>query len=132
MADMDTALKEIMEIDGAVGVALVDHTSGMALGTVGGGKDLEDASVLDPHRVVGNLLGVVALLMLIAVLIARPGMRYVLGTVGVLVLAAVGQPLFAGIGEDHRWVGGLHVLNGGVILVLAFWLHLAARKVPRA
>ena len=41
MADMDTALKEIMEIDGAVGVALVDHTSGMALGTVGGGKDLD-------------------------------------------------------------------------------------------
>jgi hypothetical protein len=38
---MDTALKEIMEIDGAVGVALVDHTSGMALGTVGGGKDFD-------------------------------------------------------------------------------------------
>ena len=41
MADMDTALKEIMEIDGAVGVALVDHTSGMALGTLGGGKELD-------------------------------------------------------------------------------------------
>ena len=41
MTDMDTALKEIMEIDGAIGVALVDHTSGMALGTVGGGKDLD-------------------------------------------------------------------------------------------
>lgn len=41
MADMDTALKEIMDIDGAIGVALVDHTSGMALGTAGGGKDLD-------------------------------------------------------------------------------------------
>jgi hypothetical protein len=41
MADMDTALKEIMEIDGAIGVALVDHTSGMALGTIGGGKELD-------------------------------------------------------------------------------------------
>ena len=41
MADMETALKEIMEIDGAVGVALVDHTSGMALGTIGGGKELD-------------------------------------------------------------------------------------------
>ena len=41
MGDMDTALKEIMEIDGAIGVALVDHTSGMALGTVGGGKELD-------------------------------------------------------------------------------------------
>ena len=41
MADMDTALKEIMNIDGAIGVALVDHTSGMALGTAGGGKELD-------------------------------------------------------------------------------------------
>ena len=41
MTDMETALKEIMDIDGAIGVALVDHTSGMALGTLGGGKDLD-------------------------------------------------------------------------------------------
>src|SRR3954467_13326577 len=41
MADMDTALKEIMDIDGAIGVALVDHTSGMALGTAGGGRDFD-------------------------------------------------------------------------------------------
>jgi hypothetical protein len=41
MPDMDTALKEIMDIDGAIGVALVDHTSGMALGTAGGGKELD-------------------------------------------------------------------------------------------
>jgi hypothetical protein len=44
--DIETALKEAMEIDGAVGVALVDHDSGMALGTLGGGKflDLEVAA----------------------------------------------------------------------------------------
>ena len=30
-----------MQIDGAIGVALVDYTSGMALGTLGGGKDLD-------------------------------------------------------------------------------------------
>src|SRR4051794_32250964 len=41
MADMDTALKDMMQIDGAIGVAAVDHTSGMALGTAGGGKDLD-------------------------------------------------------------------------------------------
>lgn len=41
MTDMDTALKEIMDIDGAIGVALVDHTSGMALGIAGGSKDLD-------------------------------------------------------------------------------------------
>ena len=41
MAEMDVALKDAMQIDGAVGAALVDHSSGMALGTVGGGKDLD-------------------------------------------------------------------------------------------
>ena len=41
MSDMDTALKECMTIEGAIGVALVDYTSGMSLGVVGGGKDLD-------------------------------------------------------------------------------------------
>jgi hypothetical protein len=41
MADMDTAIKEMMQIEGALGVAIVDHASGMALGTAGGGKDLD-------------------------------------------------------------------------------------------
>ena len=44
--DMETALKEAMEIDGAVGVSVVDYDSGMSLGSLGGGKylDLDVAS----------------------------------------------------------------------------------------
>ena len=44
--NIETALKEAMAIDGALGVALVDWGSGMSLGTQGGGKylDLEVAS----------------------------------------------------------------------------------------
>ena len=44
--NIETALKEAMTIDGALGVALVDWGSGMSLGTQGGGKylDLEVAS----------------------------------------------------------------------------------------
>jgi hypothetical protein len=38
---MDTALKEAMQIDGAIGVAVVDYTSGMALGTLGSSKELD-------------------------------------------------------------------------------------------
>ncbi|WP_175408821.1 hypothetical protein [Streptomyces sp. TRM64462] len=42
MANAETALKEATTaIDGALGAALVDYTSGMALGTAGGGKDLD-------------------------------------------------------------------------------------------
>jgi hypothetical protein len=44
--NIDTALKEAMTIDGALGVSLVDWDSGMALGSLGGGKylDLEVAA----------------------------------------------------------------------------------------
>jgi hypothetical protein len=39
--DIETALKEAMSIEGALGVALVDWDSGMPLGTLGGGKYLD-------------------------------------------------------------------------------------------
>ncbi|MFP8887114.1 MULTISPECIES: hypothetical protein [Streptomyces] len=42
MANVETSLKEAMTaIEGSLGAALVDYTSGMALGTVGGGKELD-------------------------------------------------------------------------------------------
>ncbi|TDD42863.1 hypothetical protein E1286_29885 [Nonomuraea terrae] len=41
MAGMDVSLKEMMQIDGALGAAIVDYGSGMALGTLGGSKDLD-------------------------------------------------------------------------------------------
>lgn len=42
MANLEISMKETMTaIEGAVGVAVVDYTSGMALGTLGGGKDLD-------------------------------------------------------------------------------------------
>ncbi|MFD7923539.1 hypothetical protein ACFV3R_30540 [Streptomyces sp. NPDC059740] len=42
MSNVDAALKETMStVEGTLGVALVDYTSGMALGTVGGGAELD-------------------------------------------------------------------------------------------
>ena len=41
MPAMDIALKDAMQIDGSIGVALVDYTSGMALGVAGGDRDLD-------------------------------------------------------------------------------------------
>ena len=38
--NIETALKEAMNIEGAIGAALVDWESGMPLGTLGGGKYL--------------------------------------------------------------------------------------------
>ncbi|MBT2468949.1 hypothetical protein J7E97_13965 [Streptomyces sp. ISL-66] len=42
MSNVETALKEATtSIEGVLGAALVDYSSGMALGTIGGGKDLD-------------------------------------------------------------------------------------------
>ena len=41
MANPETALKEAMTIEGAIGVALVDYGSGMALGTLGDAAELD-------------------------------------------------------------------------------------------
>ncbi|MCH0564157.1 MULTISPECIES: hypothetical protein [unclassified Streptomyces] len=42
MATVEVALKEMMTaIEGALGAAVVDYTSGMALGTLGGSKELD-------------------------------------------------------------------------------------------
>ena len=41
MANLDVALKSAMGIEGAIGVALVDYTSGMTLGVLGGSPDLD-------------------------------------------------------------------------------------------
>jgi len=41
MPEMDVALKDAMQISGALGAALVDAGSGMALGLVGGSADFD-------------------------------------------------------------------------------------------
>ncbi|HEU4488178.1 MAG TPA: hypothetical protein VFS38_02700 [Actinomycetota bacterium] len=41
MGNVADSLKAAMQIDGAMGVALVDYNSGMTLGTDGGGPDLD-------------------------------------------------------------------------------------------
>jgi hypothetical protein len=41
MADLETSLKECININGAFGAALVDYTSGMTLGTAGGSRDFD-------------------------------------------------------------------------------------------
>jgi hypothetical protein len=41
VADIETSLKEAMGVEGAIGVALVDYTSGLTLGVLGGSPELD-------------------------------------------------------------------------------------------
>jgi len=43
MAEMDVALKDALQLDGAIAAAIVDYTSGMALGTAGGDRTFDVA-----------------------------------------------------------------------------------------
>lgn len=44
MADIKETLKNLLQVDGAMGACIVDYTSGLMLGSAGGGVDLELAA----------------------------------------------------------------------------------------
>ena len=63
--NIETALKEALAISGAVGAALVDYESGMALGTLGGGDWLDlDTAAAGNTEVVRSKLRVISALRL--------------------------------------------------------------------
>ena len=81
-----------------------------------------------PHRAVGFAMGGVALFILVLALIARPGVRAVIGSVVLFVLAFLVQSLLASLADNTVWFGGLHALDGLAILGIAAFLYLAARR----
>jgi hypothetical protein len=81
-----------------------------------------------PHRAVGFTMAGVALLILVLALIARPGVRAVIGSVLLFLLVALVQSLLAGLADNTVWFGGLHALDGLAILAIAAFLYLAARR----
>ena len=81
-----------------------------------------------PHRAVGFAMAGVALFILVLALIARPGVRAVMGSALLFLLAVVVQSLLAGLADNTVWFGGLHALDGLAILGIAAFLYLAARR----
>jgi hypothetical protein len=88
----------------------------------------KDETAFGPHRFVGLLMTVVALLLLIAALVARPGRRLVIMAVSLLVIVAVLQGVLASAGEDTPLFGGLHALFGIGSLGLASTILAGARR----
>src|ERR1700710_363235 len=75
-----------------------------------------------PHETVGNIIGGITLLILIAALVARVSRKTVIQAVVLFLLAAPIQPLLADWGKHHAWVGALHALVGLLILGACFGL----------
>lgn len=88
----------------------------------------------DPHRMLGNAFGAATVVLLVLMLIARPGTRAVLLTVLLVVLAFAVQPLLANLGDDtDAWFGGLHALNALAMMgLLGNLTAIAARATRRS
>jgi hypothetical protein len=80
------------------------------------------------HQLLGNIIGVFTLLVLIAAAIGRPNRRTVYQAATLFVLAGPVQPILAGIGEDHPWVGGIHAFVGLLILGACVGLSMRVRR----
>ncbi|MGZ4333946.1 MAG: DUF6220 domain-containing protein [Gaiellaceae bacterium] len=94
-------------------------------------KFFEDQSSLDPHRALGEILGLVAIIMFLAALVVWRDRRLIAWTFGLAVAAEILQHAFAV--PTQPWVAGLHPVSGVAILGTAFWLaHDAWRGSRRS
>jgi Family of unknown function (DUF6220) len=91
-----------------------------------------NATSLDPHRAWGTVLMVISLVLLILALIAWAARATVIGTFVLAVLVVVAQTALAAAGESNKWIGGLHALDGMVILLMSVWLAIAAWRRRKA
>ena len=84
-----------------------------------------DSSAFDIHRAVGDLLGLIALILIVLAVIGRKQAQQ--ASIVLFVLMIV-QNILAGFGEDAPVVGALHPVNGLLILGVAM-LVIAGRPV---
>ncbi|MGA2519723.1 MAG: DUF6220 domain-containing protein [Acidimicrobiales bacterium] len=85
-------------------------------------RQVANAASFDPHRALGTVLGVVAVVLFVMVALARPGRSAVIGALALAVLTLAAQPLLANAGDNNKWVGGFHALDGMLILILSLWV----------
>ena len=85
-------------------------------------------SAFAPHRALGFSMGVIALLILVLAVIARPGTRAIAGSAVLVLLTLLMQSLLAGFAEDHVVFGALHALDGLLILSIAAYLYYWSRR----
>lgn len=80
------------------------------------------------HEDLGNYLGIFSVLLFVIALLARTSRRVVLCAFVVALLTEPAQHALAQVGKDHRWVGGLHAVDGLIILVLAIVVAISGYR----
>jgi hypothetical protein len=85
-------------------------------------------SALDPHRVLGFTMAGIAIIVLILTLIARPGVRAIVGAALLVLLTAFVQSLLAGLADNHVIFGAFHAADGLLILAIPGYLYFWSRR----
>ena len=91
------------------------------------GAALFGATTFQPHRAFGNALAAAILLLLIVVLVARPGWRVVGPAVALVVLTIV-QVMLPSLRTGLPWVAALHALNAVVLVAVTVSIARAPRR----
>lgn len=81
-----------------------------------------NASSFDPHRALGTVLGLVAVVLFLVALAARESRATVIEALVLAALTLAAQPILANGGDSNKWIGGFHALDGMLILLLSVWL----------
>lgn len=90
--------------------------------------DASTDAAFAPHRVVGFTMGGIALVIFILALISRPGVRVIVASALLFLLAFLAQSLLASLADNTVFFGGLHALDGLLILGIAGYLYVRARR----
>lgn len=94
-----------------------------------GSTKLVESNKLDPHRLAGSLLILLAILILIAGVVARDSSRQLRMSIVFGILAII-QMFLAGAGSDSgAFWGGLHVVNAFALTGIAIGLQLEDRRI---
>jgi len=94
--------------------------------------DASTDAAFAPHRAVGFTMGGVALVIFILALISRPGVRAIVASAVLFLLAFLAQSLLASLADNTVIFGGLHALDGLAILGIAACLYASARRRDHA
>ena len=84
-------------------------------------------AALTPHRTLGFAMGGIAIVILALALLARAGRPAITLAVLLVALTSFVQSLLAGLADDHAVYGGLHALDGLLIIAIAAYLLYRAR-----
>jgi hypothetical protein len=85
-------------------------------------------SAFDAHRTLGFTLAGVAVIVLVLAVIARPGVLAVVLSGVLVVQTTLLQSLLAGLADNAALYGGLHALDGILVLAIAGFLYAMSRR----